>query len=153
MPNYNLITVEDMCKKLRPVFGKKIDTLYLQYSLTDSREKRAEIQQALSLLYEKHLNTTLLGEKVLLSPPEENILKAEYTLADITYADKKISEFGLREKDWIRHVLISGMSGSGKTMFAFGILQNMIEKKKPFIVFDWKKSFRPLLKLDNNLLC
>ena len=148
----DLITVEDMCKKLKPIFGKKIDKLYLQYSLTDSREKRAEIQQALNLLYEKHLNTTLLGEKVLLSPPEAN-LGADYNLAKISYADKDFSDFGLREKDWIRHVLISGMSGSGKTVFAFNILSNMIEKKKPFIVFDWKKSFRPLLKLEKNILC
>ena len=148
---YNILNVEEMCKKLRPVFGKKIDTLYMQYTLTDSREKRAEIQQALSLLYEKHLNTSLLGEKVLLSPPED--IDAEYQLADVVYADKTTGKFGLREKDWVRHILISGMSGSGKTMLAFGILQSMIEKNKPFIVFDWKKSFRSLLKLDKNMLC
>jgi hypothetical protein len=153
MAYYNTMNVEEMCKKLRPVFGKKIDTLYMQYTLTDSREKRAEIQQALSLLYEKHLNTTLLGEKVLLSPPENNAVDAEYQLADVFYADKAAGKFGLREKDWVRHILISGMSGSGKTMFAFGILKNMVEKEKPFIVFDWKKSFRPLLKLDKNMLC
>lgn len=141
-----------MCKKLKPVFGEKIDKLYLQYTLTDSREKRAEIQQALSVLFEKHLNTTLLGEKVLLSPPEID-LTGDYPLAEIEYADKSTGIFGLREKDWIRHVLISGMSGSGKTMFAFKILQKMIEKNKPFIVFDWKKSFRPLLKLDKNIMC
>jgi hypothetical protein len=148
-----ILTVEKMCRKLKPVFGKKIDQLYLQYSLTDSREKRAEIQQALSVLYEKHLNMTLLDEKVLLSPPENNSVDGEYKLARITYADKDVSMFGLREKDWIRHVLISGMSGSGKTMLAFGILKEMIDKNKPFIVFDWKKSFRPLLLLDKNMLC
>ena len=148
-----ILTVEKMCRKLKPVFGKKIDQLYLQYALTDSREKKAEIQQALSVLYEKHLNMTLLDEKVLLSPPENNAVDGEYKLARITYADKDVSNFGLREKDWIRHVLISGMSGSGKTMLAFGILKEMIDKNKPFIVFDWKKSFRPLLLLDKNMLC
>ena len=147
----NILTVEEMCKKLKPIFGKKIDKLYLQYTLTDSREKREEIMQALSVLYEKYLNTTLLSEKVLLAPPED--IDAEYPLADVVYADKTAGKFGLREKDWIRHILISGMSGSGKTMFAFKILQNMVEKKKPFIVFDWKKSFRPLLLLDKNIMC
>ena len=46
MYNKNVLTVEEMCKKLKPIFGQKIDTLYMQYSLTDSRDKQAEIQQA-----------------------------------------------------------------------------------------------------------
>ena len=58
-------------------------------------EKRAEIQQALSLLYEKHLNTTLLDEKVLLSPPQIS-LEGDYQLAEITYADETKGIFGLR---------------------------------------------------------
>ena len=147
------ITVQELCKKLKPVFGKKIDKLYLQYTLTDSREKRAEIEQALNVLYEKHLNTTLLAEKVLLEPPEKNSIQGEYPLGIVTYADKDLYAFGLREKDWIRHVCISGMSGSGKTMLAFVILKDMLKQQKPFIVFDWKKSFRPLLKLDKNIMC
>ena len=45
------------------------------------------------------------------------------------------------------------MSGSGKTTFALNILKNFIEKDKPFLVFDWKKSFRPLMKEDPNVMC
>lgn len=147
------ITAEELCRKLKPIFGKKIDRLYMQYTLTDSREKRAEIEQALSVLYEKHLNTTLLNEKVLLPPPDEETIAGEYPLGVITYADKELYPFGLREKDWIRHVCISGMSGSGKTMLAFVILKEMLKHEKPFIVFDWKKSFRPLLKVDREIMC
>ena len=39
-------------------------------------------------------------------------------------------------------IAILGPSGSGKTTFAFQILANFILHKKPFILFDWKKSFR-----------
>ncbi|MEM4267129.1 MAG: hypothetical protein QW404_03695, partial [Candidatus Nanoarchaeia archaeon] len=116
------IAVEELCKKLKPVFGKKIDRLYLQYTLTDSREKRAEIEQALSVLYEKHLNTTLLDEKILLPPPKQDVIAGEYPLGIVSYADRDLYPFGLGEKDWIRHVCITGMSGSGKTMLAFVIL-------------------------------
>jgi hypothetical protein len=59
------ITVEEICKKLKPILGKKIDQLYLKYALSDNREDKEQIQRLLNLLYEKHLNTTLLDEKII----------------------------------------------------------------------------------------
>jgi hypothetical protein len=44
------------------------------------------------------------------------------------------------------------MSGSGKTTIGFHIINNFIKKQKPFLIFDWKKSFRPLLNADPNLM-
>ena len=111
----SLITVEDLCKKLRPIFGKKIEQLYTRYAITESREKRQEIESVLNALYQKYLSSSLLNEKVLLEPPEKDIIKGEYPLGIVTYADRELYTFGLREKDWIRHICISGMSGSGST--------------------------------------
>jgi len=145
------LTVEEICKKLKPIMGKKVDSIYLRYKLADDRETKAEIEKALHALFEKKLNTSLLDEKVLLLPPEN--LDGEYPLGTIKYAEKKFNPFCLREHDFVRHVCISGMSGSGKTNLAFIILEDLIKKKKPFIVFDWKRSFRPLLKKDKKLLC
>ena len=58
------LTVEDLCKKLRPIFGTKIDKVYLKYKLADSLEAKQEIEQALKplagLIDEKtirHLNS------------------------------------------------------------------------------------------------
>lgn len=150
---FDQITVKDMCKKLRPIFGEKMDKLFLRYSMTDSKEKKQEIEQALSVLYEKHLNTTLLNDSVLLEPPSKEVIETDYPLGVVSYAGEERCIFGLREKDWIRHVCVSGMSGSGKTMFAFGLLNDMIRHEKPFIVFDWKKSFRPLLLMDKSIMC
>ena len=146
------IPVEELCRKLKPVFGKKIDALYMKYTLADGIEQRIEIEQMLNLLYQKHLNESLLTEKVLLEPPEEGILKGESPLGIVTYANKDLYPFSLRKQDWIRHVCISGMSGSGKTNFAFKILDNFIRQQIPFLIFDWKKSFRPLLALNPKIL-
>ena len=44
------------------------------------------------------------------------------------------------------------MSGSGKTTFAFKILEALTENNKPYLVFDWKKSFRHLIKKDHTVL-
>lgn len=146
------LTVEDICKKLRPVFGAKIEELYLNYRMADSREAKAEIEQALSALYHKYLNESLLSDKILLEPPKEEVVSGAYPLSYVSYSDKKLYPFSLREQDWVRHVCISGMTGSGKTTFAYHIAYNFIEKNKPFMIFDWKKSFRPLMLLDKGML-
>ncbi|MBD3361176.1 DUF87 domain-containing protein [Candidatus Woesearchaeota archaeon] len=146
------LTVEEICKKLRPVMGRKADLLYLQYKLADDIEIKREIERAINALYEDKLNTSLIEEKILLPPPKKP-LEGKYELGTTIYADKKYGPFKLRDHDMIRHICISGMSGSGKTNMAFVLLEQLIDNKKPFIVFDWKKSFRPLMKLDKNLLC
>lgn len=145
------ITVEELCNKLRPVFGRKIDDIYLKYAMAQTREEKEEIEQLLNVLYRKHLSE-LLDKKVLLEPPLKEHMNGTYNLALVSYAGKKLFPFNLREQDWMRHVCISGMSGSGKTTLGFHIISNFIEKKKPFLIFDWKKSFRPLLLVDPEIM-
>jgi len=145
------LTVEELCMKLRPVFGKRMDDLYLKYAMAQTLEEKEEIENILNVLYRKHLSE-LLDKKVLLEPPKKEDMDGDYNLALVSYAGKKLFPFNLREKDWMRHVCISGMSGSGKTTLAFHIIRNFIEKKKPFLIFDWKKSFRPLLLADPEIM-
>ena len=127
--------------------------MYLSYTFSEDRQKKTEIEQLLNTLYLKHLNANLLQEQVLFEPPAAALIKGDYPLGMITYAEKDLHSFGLREQDWIRHVCICGMSGSGKTNFTVNILRLFVEKNKPFLVLDWKKSFRPLLALDSNIYC
>jgi predicted transcriptional regulator len=147
------MTVEDLCRKLRPVFGKQIDDLYMKYTLSSDLEMRQEIEKALNALYHKYLNESMLSEKILLEPPSEELIDGPYPIGTIMYADRELYPFHMRDKDWVRHLSVCGMSGSGKTNFAFIILGGFILKKKNFIVFDWKKSFRSLLYVDDKILC
>ncbi len=39
------------------------------------------------------------------------------------------------------------MTGVGKTNLAFQILKELKRKRKPFLIFDWKKNYRDLLQL------
>jgi hypothetical protein len=149
--NLDRLTVEDMCRKLKPFFGEKIDKIYAQYSIANSLDEKNEILQAITLLYQKNLNK-LLDQSLLLEPPKEDEISGKYPLGNIVYAGKELHTFGLNEKDWPRHVCITGMSGSGKTNFAFNILENFIGQDKPFLVFDWKRSFRPLVNVDPSLM-
>jgi len=145
------LAIEEICNKLRPIFGKKIDEIYFQYSVADGREERDEIVHLLNTLYQKNLNK-LLDKGVLLEPPKKEVIDGDYHLATISYANKKLFDLTLREKDWPRHICITGMSGSGKTTFAFKIIETLNSHKKPYLIFDWKKSFRPLITKDNSIL-
>ena len=145
------LSIEELSEKLRPLFGEKIDQLYFRYSTSSSNEEKLEILQVLTALYQKNLSN-LLDSKILLQPPQKENLLGEYELGTVMYNEKKLYPFNLREKDWPRHVCITGMSGSGKTNFALNILETFIQKGKPFLVFDWKKSFRPLVKKNSSVM-
>jgi len=143
-------TIEEIARKLKPLFGEKIDQLYFKYTTSESFEEKNELLQILGGLYQKYLSR-LLDREVLLEPPIKEEMEGDYPLAHISYAKKKLFPFELRESDWPRHVCVTGMSGSGKTTFAINILKTFLKKDKPFLVFDWKKSFRPLVDLDSNV--
>ncbi|MCR4284465.1 MAG: DUF87 domain-containing protein [archaeon] len=146
------LTVEEICNKLRPVYGDKVDKIYFQYTVAESKEEKEEIFHFLNALYQKNLSK-LLDTGVLLEPPREEMIDGTYELGTVSYANRRLFPFKLREKDWPRHVCITGMSGSGKTTLAFSIVDALKKNGKPFLIFDWKKSFRPLLKEDHSLLC
>lgn len=148
----NHIDFPEICKQLRPFLGTKVDNLFLEYSMADTQQKKQEIYQVIIVLYSKYIGENLLDKSVLLKTPEEGTVAGEYELGKIHYPNKDPQVFGLREYDWSRHMCVTGMSGSGKTTFAIRIIHNFIKKEKPFIVFDWKKSFRKLLYFSDKTL-
>lgn len=145
------LTIEEISSKLKPVLGSKIDDLYFKYTISESLDEKNEILQLLGVLYQKHLGK-FLEKNILLEPPEKSAVEGKYPLSKVVYAGKELYDFALNESDWPRHICISGMSGSGKTTFALNILENFIKHDKPFLVFDWKKSFRPLLNVDGSVM-
>jgi len=146
------LTAEDICRKLKPIYGEKINKIYFNYITCEDKEAKEEMLSMLNALYQKHFNE-LLEQKTLLSPPDQSSVDGEFGIGDITYGENTVGKFALREGDFQRHICISGMSGSGKTTLAFNILDGLISQNKPFLVFDWKKSFRPLLAKDNRIVC
>ena len=53
------LTVEEICNKLRPVLGKRIDEIYFQYTVAETKEEREEIVHILNALFQKNLNQLL----------------------------------------------------------------------------------------------
>jgi hypothetical protein len=137
---------EEICIKLRPILGEKIDRLWRAYLVEDFEGKK-EIEQILNTLYLDNFDTTVESQnnETLVPPPPEKV-RGEYPIGEVTYASKRLHPFCLREDDWIKHMLIVGASGSGKTNLCFQVLKNFIYKKKPFLVLDWKRNYRDILK-------
>lgn len=46
---------------------------------------------------------------------------------------EELAAFGMRERGWIRHALIVGMTGPGKTTRVYRILARFVRHEKPFL--------------------
>jgi len=139
--------VEGLFRKLKPVLGKEIDALWLAYNTQTDSRSRAEIVGILYSLASKYLDETF-DKKLLLSVPDKEIIDGEYRLGQVIYAGEELYPFALRENEWLRHVGIFGTTGSGKTNCAFLLLRELAAKKKPFLIFDWKRNYRDLIFFD-----
>ena len=136
--------VEDKFRKLKPSF-KETDLMWLFYLAGEGKERR-EADELLDILMHFDLSKDY-SRKILLEPPEPAVCRGEYHIGDILYPGGVYCSLGLREDEWIKHVLIAGMSGVGKTNLSFHILRQFAKKGREFLVFDWKKNYRDLLQL------
>jgi len=139
--------IDETCRKLKPVIGKKSDAYWLAYTTATTPAEKQEIAIALNILAAKHLNTNYEDNKILLTPPLKDIANGLYKVGKVVYNEKGIYPFGLREDEWIQHVGIFGRSGAGKTNLALNIIDSLLAQKKPFLIFDWKRNYRDLLTL------
>ena len=64
--------VQELCRKLRPVAGKRIDGLWSAY-LADDADGKADIEQILELLAAKHLGQNYEPDRSPYPPPPKPI--------------------------------------------------------------------------------
>ena len=139
--------IDSLFRKLKPIYGERIEKIYRAYQLEDA-DGRAEIEQQIRSLDLRSLKKGVDHDQVLLVPPSPETAKGQYPIGKVLYADKEVGEFGLREKEWCQHIALFGRSGSGKTNTAYFLVGTLLKKKKPFLILDWKKNFRPLVRLN-----
>ena len=136
-------------KKLRllhPVIGDRAQKLHAVF-IASNWEERRKLDETFDILLRNKLGKDH-QQRILLPAPSPDEVCGEYSLGQAIYPEQPYCDFGLREDEWIKHVLIAGMSGSGKTNLAFVILDQLQHQKKPFMVFDWKRNYRDLLQLE-----
>lgn len=140
--------VQELCRKLKPILGKKVDGLWAAYLAENDPGGKAEIEQILELLSGKHLGTDYNFDRSPFPPPEKNFSESgNLHLGTVTYAGKAMFPFRLKSNRLKEHLLIAGRSGSGKTNMTFILMQNMIRQGIKVLALDWKRSYRDLKEI------
>jgi len=142
------VEIQEICRQLKPIIGTKADRYWLAY-LTEDQDGKRDIDMAIRLLAVRHLGLAVDNPQTFLSVPPREMADGEYPLGMVQYSGKEYHQFGLREEEWIQHVAIFGRSGAGKTNTVFVLLNDLLVKKKPFLIFDWKRNYRDLLAISD----
>lgn len=135
----------DLFRRLKPLYGKQIDALWLEYQLADVERKR-EIEGVLTLLATRRLGMAVGDEKLLLDAPPENVIgDGEFTIGDASYPGLPPYPFRVRRNELLRHIFILGPTGTGKSTLLLNLLVQVQSAGLPFMVFDFKRNYRSLL--------
>ena len=136
--------VKSILRKLKPFIGKKADGLWIRYNSCNIKD-RQEWLTVINILKEKyHIDD--IEEDIVLPPPDKNLAQGDIPIGDIRYLNHPSYNIGISRPELTRHTGIFGSTGTGKTTLAKNILREMIRIKVPFIVFDWERNYRDLVK-------
>lgn len=140
--------IEALCKKLKPVIGPQADILWQMY-LTEDIQNRPSLAQDIELIAEKFLKDEPLEKsQVLLEPPLKEHSTGDILLGDIVYNKNKTGRLHLKPEDFLKQIGIFAITGEGKTNLAYLIALQLLKSKTPFMIIDWKRSWRNLLSLE-----
>jgi len=144
--------IQELCRKLRPVLGRRIDRLWSVYMAESDPGGRAEIEQTLELLAARHLGHTFEPDRSPFPPPNKSFAAAgDVTLGAISYGKRTLYPFSLKSARLKEHILVAGRSGSGKTNLTFILMRGIMERGIRVLALDWKRGYRDLLSLHPDL--
>lgn len=136
----------DLFRKLKPLYGTAIDLLWIEYQTADVERKR-EIEEYLTLLGVKKLGLAVGDEKLVLdAPPAALIGEGEFTIGMVSYPSIPPYPFRVKRNELLRHVFILGPTGTGKSTLLLHLLVQIQAARVPFMVFDFKRNYRCLLR-------
>lgn len=136
----------DLFRRLKPLYGKAIDLLWIEYQTADVERKR-EIDELLMLLAVKHLGIAVGDEKLVLdAPPPALIGDGEFTIGNVSYPSIPPYPFRVKRNELLRHVFILGPTGTGKSTLLLNLLVQIQAAGIPFMAFDFKRNYRCLLR-------
>lgn len=137
--------LREIVHQLEPLLGPRSKMLWYKYLNARTPLRKESWRRRIRILGEKVLDK--YEDDVRLPPPSPRETIGEYKLGAVIYPDKPYSVLGLREDEFCKHVMISGMTGTGKTTAALQIIKELKRNKKNFMVFDWQREYKKLKKL------
>jgi len=144
--------VQELCRKLKPVMGKKIDRLWSAYLAETDADGKADIEQTLELLAVKRLGADYNLDRSPFPPPSNKFAgSGDIKVGTVSYADNQMYPFYLKSPRLKEHILIAGRSGSGKTNLTFVLMQGIMARGIKVVALDWKRGYRDLMALHPKL--
>jgi len=139
--------MHDICKKLKPIMGRKADSLWLGYVTEDNPASKMQMEALIRTLAVKHLAQTVDDAKIMLSPPSKRAAAGEIEIGTLHYGDTPQHPLCLRQENFVKHIGIFSITGGGKTNVGQILLLGLLNVGVPFLVVDWKRSYRAMLTL------
>jgi len=142
----------ELCRRLKPILGQKIDRLWHVYMADSSLGGRAEIEQTMELLAARHLGQSFEPDRSPFPPPPEAFAASgDLALGTVTYGARNLYPLKLPSRRLKEHVLIAGRSGSGKTNLTFVLMDSLMKRGVRVLALDWKRGYRDLLQQHKDL--
>ena len=140
-----MMSVEEKLRRLEPfVEEKRLNGLWNMYLVSESLKEKKEIEGMIDVLFHQKAGVGFV-EEIILAPPKQKEAQGEIGFGKVKYCRKELYDFGIRKEELIKHVGIFGQTGSGKTTASMNLLSQLIRKKIPFMLFDWKRNYQDLL--------
>lgn len=139
------VELRDLCRKLKPLIGARADVLWQAYLTAETPDSKREAEALIHLFAIRHLSREVDDPAIRLPPPEENAALGEFYLGTVAYGPKPLFPLFLRRENFIKHIGIFSITGGGKTNVAQLLLLGLLRAGVPFLVMDWKRSYRDLL--------
>jgi hypothetical protein len=140
--------IKAVCKKLKPVLGPRADTLWIAYATAETMDAKRETEALIQMCAAQYLSAMVDDRAVLLPPPSAAMAAGEFRLGNVIYGRREVCPLYLRRENFIRQICILAITGAGKTNVAQLLVLGLLEKDIPFLVVDWKRSYRDIFSLD-----
>ena len=134
------LELKNICKKLKPILGRRADALWTAYATAETPNSKYEAEALINLLAAQYLSANVGDEPILLPPPSPDAAAGEFLLGTMSYGSYRSSPLYLRRENFIKHIGIFSITGGGKTNVAQLLLLGLLNKNIPFLVVDWKIS-------------
>ena len=140
--------LRSICQRLKPLVGARADALWIAYLTAETPQAKRETEALIHMLAARYLMTRVDDRKILLPPPSPEAANGEFPLGKVVYGQSELFPLYLTRENFIKHVGIFSITGGGKTNVAQVLLLGLLEKNVPFLVLDWKRSYRALRTLN-----
>ncbi len=138
--------LKEIVHQLEPMLGPQTRILWYKYLNAKTPQRKEAWRTRIRILGEKVLD--IYKDEIRLPPPLPQETIGDYQLGMVIYPDKPYSIFGLREEELCKHIMITGMTGTGKTTAVLQTIKELKKHNKNFLVFDWQREYKKLKKLE-----